>query len=526
MVETLAAWPYSPLAFVVFGLASALALLGLGWSGLPAIERVLTTSARRVFTNSAMPLAAQLFNRAVDLVFAAFALRLLGVTGNGQYAIAVVTWLYLKTISDFGLSVLVTREVAQAPAAAARLLGLTTLLRLAVLLALGPAVAAYIIASRQWFQLSPESVHAILLLYLSLVPGSYSEAINSVFNGHEKMHLPAALTVLTNFSRFGFGLAALFAGYGVPGLAAVSVLVTTISALAFRLALRHLRVRPIWSFSPSEARRLLGLAWPLLLNGLLITLFFRLDTFVIQAAQGDRALGIYDAAYKFANLLLLIPSYFVLAIFPILSRQAGSEHLRDSFELAAKFLLLIAWPIVLGTMALAPLMIRILGGDAFLPEAATVLRVLIWFTPLHYVNGVAQYAIIAVNQQRQIARAYTLATVFNLVANVLLVPRFGYLAAAVITVLTEIVLFVPLHRAIQRYIGHVAWHWLALAPLPAVAAMAGGMLLSHWIGSILAVALGFLLYLIVLPLSRVVGPIEYRILRELAGRPGAAGSRA
>jgi len=56
--------------------------------------------------------------------------------------------------------------------------------------------------------------------------------------------------------------------------------------------------------------------------------------------------------------------------------------------------------------------------------------------------------------------------------------------------------------------------------------MAGGMLLSHWIGSILAVALGFLLYLIVLPLSRVVGPIEYRILRELAGRPGAAGSRA
>ncbi len=526
MVEMLVSWPSAPLAFSLFGVANALALLALAWSGLPAVERALTTSARRVFTNSAMPLGAQFFNRAVDLVFAAFALRLLGVAGNGQYAIAVVTWLYLKTISDFGLSVLVTREVAQTSAIAGRLLGLTTLLRLVVLLALGPVVAVLVLAGRSWFQLSSESVLAILLLYLSIVPGSYSEAINSVFNGREQMHLPAALTVLTNLSRFGFGLAALFAGYGVPGLAAVSVLVTTLSALAFRLALRHLRVQPIWSFPLDEARRLLALAWPLLLNGLLITLFFRLDTFVIQAAQGDRALGTYDAAYKFANLLLLIPSYFVLAIFPILSRQAGSDRLRDSFELAAKFLLLIAWPIVLGTLALAPMMIQILGGSAFLPESATVLRVLVWFTPLHYVNGVAQYAIIAVNQQRQIARAYMLATVFNLVANVLLVPRYGYLAAAVITVLTEIVLFIPLQRAIHRYVGVVSWARLGLTPLPAVAAMAGGVLLSRWIEPILAVALGLLLYLVALPLSRAVGMTEYRILRELAGRPRAAGSRA
>jgi O-antigen/teichoic acid export membrane protein len=526
MVESLASWPDAPLAFALFGVASSVAMLTLAWRGLRVVERALTTAARRVLTNSAMPLAAQLFNRAVDLVFAAFALRLLGVTGNGQYAIAVVTWLYLKTISDFGLSVLVTREVAQAAPVAGRLLGLTTLLRLAILVALAPPLAILLFVGHHWSRLSAESVQAILLLYLSLVPGSFSEAVNSVFNGHERMHLPAALTVLTNFSRFGFGLAALFAGYGVPGLAAVSVLVTSLSALAFRLALRHLSVRPVWSFPLDEARRLLSLAWPLLLNGLLITLFFRLDTFVIQATLGDRALGTYDAAYKFANLLLLIPSYFVLAIFPILSRQAGSERLRDSFELAAKFLLLLAWPIVLGTFVLAPLMIQLLGGSAFLPESAAVLRILVWFAPLHYVNGVAQYVIIAVDQQRQIARAYAIATAFNLVANVLFVPHFGYLAAAVITVLTEIVLFVPLHRAVQRYVGRVSWGWLWLAPLPAVASMAGGMLLSHWIQPVLAVGIGFLFYVVALPLSRVVGPVEYRILRELAGRPRTVGSGA
>jgi len=526
MVERFASWPHAPLIFVLFGVASAGALLALAWNGLPVVDRVLTTSARRVVSNSALPLGAQLCNRAVDLVFAAFALRLLGVTGNGQYAIAVVTWLYLKTISDFGLSVLVTREVAQAAPLAGRLLGLTTLLRLAILLALAPLVATMLFVAHHASRLSIESVHAILLLYLSLIPGSFSEAVNSVFNGHERMHLPAALTVLTNVTRFGFGLAALFAGYGVPGLAAVSVLTTSLSALAFGLALRHLRVKPVWSFPLDEARRLLGLAWPLLVNGLLLTLFFRLDTFVIQATLGDQALGTYDAAYKFANLLLLIPSYVVLAIFPILSRQAGSDRLRESFELAAKFLLLIAWPIVLGTLLLAPLMIQILGGSAFLPESATVLRILVWFAPLHYVNGVAQYVIIAVNQQRQLARAYALATVFNLVANLLFVPRFGYLAAAVITVLTEVVLFVPLHRAVHRYVGRVSWGWLSVGPLPAVAAMAGGLLLSNVIPPILAVTIGFIFYLLALPLARVIGPVEYAILRELIGRTRAVGSGA
>lgn len=525
MVEWLASHPLAPVAFAAFGLVNASLLVAVAWIGLPAIERALTTSARRVFTNSALPLAAQLANRAVDLVFAAFALRLLGVSGNGQYAIAVVTWLYLKTISDFGLSVLVTREVATVPTRAARLLGVTTVLRLIVLVLLGPLVGIYLYAGRHWFHLAPESVSAIVLLYLSLVPSSYSEAINSVFNGHERMHLPAVLTVFTNLSRFGFGLAALFLGFGVPGLAAVSVLVTSLSAVGFRIGLRHLGIRPVWVFPLDEVKRLVTLAWPLLLNGLLLTLFFRLDTFIIQASHGDHALGIYDAAYKFANLLLLIPSYFVLAIFPILSRQAGSERLSQSLELAAKFLLLLAWPIVLATLALAPLMIRILGGSAFLPDSATVLRVLVWFTPLHYVNGVAQYAVIAVNQQRQLARAYALAAAFNLLANLLLVPRFGYLAAAVTTVLTEIVLFVPLRRAIRQYVGPVSWTALALGPLPAVAAMAGGLAFVPWIGPLPATLLGLVFYLLALPVTRVVGDTEYRILRELVGRPRPAGSR-
>jgi len=504
-----------------FGLLSITLLFLLAWQGVPGIERVLTSPARRVLTNSLFPIGAQILNRAVDLVFAAFALRLLGVTGNGQYAIATVTWLYLKTISDLGLSVLVTREIAKDRAVAPQLLGQSTLLRWLALLALAPVIALLSLAGPHWLHLAPASVHAILLLYLSIIPSSFSEAINSVFNGYEQMHLPAILTVFTNLGRAGFGLAALFSGYGVTGLAGVAFGITALSALAFRIALRHLQVRPQWSFPLDRARLLLRATWPLLLNGLLITVFFRIDTYVVQGFQGDHALGIYDAAYKLPNLLPIIPAYFVMAIFPTLTRHAQGGKLRESFLLAAKFLWLLAWPIVMGTLALAPFMIRILGGRAFLPDAATALRILIWFAPLHFVNGVAQYAIIAVDQQRTIAHAYLLATGFNVIANLVLVPRFGYVAAAVTTVLTELVLFLPLARSLDRHLGHIPWFGIVIRTVPAIVSLGLTALFAAHLAvplALLALCLGGLLYLSLLVVCGALGTVEYHIIRELIGR--------
>src|SRR5690606_38538227 len=171
---------------------------------------------------------------------------------------------------------------------------------------------------------------------------------------------------------------------------------TTVSTLAYHVALRHVGVRPVWRLTRIEARWLITVSWPLLLNSLLVNLFFRADVFIIQAARGAPALGVYDAAYKFLNTVLLVPTYFTLAVFPILSRYAASDQTRliDSYRLATKFMLIIAWPMTLGTVALAPLLIGILGGAEFLPDSASALRVLMWFLPLSYVNGVTQYVLI------------------------------------------------------------------------------------------------------------------------------------
>src|SRR5207253_185742 len=122
-----------------------------------------------------------------------------------------------------------------------------------------------------------------------------------------------------------------------------------------------------------------------------------------------------------------------------------------------KLLLILSVPIVVLTIWFAPLLITIVTGgkQGYLPESAAALQVLIFFLPFSFVNGVTQYVLIALDRQRLITRAFAATVVFNIAANLLLVPLLGINGAALTTVLSEVVLLVPFMVWTGREIGSV-----------------------------------------------------------------------
>ncbi len=494
-------------------------------AGAPA--RREQDAVRRIARNSAVPLAAQLVNKAVDLGFALVVLRALGPAGNGRYEWAVLIWLYTKTFTDFGLATLTTRDVDLHRDRAGEYLGLTVLLRLALWVAAAPVVGAYALANWRWFGVAPDGAIAVALLLLSIVPDAYSDAVNSICNAWERMVEPALLTVLKNGLKVGIGLALLAAGWGVAGLAATALLTNLLTAGLFILLLRRLGVRAIWTLRGARARGLLAEAWPLLLNNLLAGLFFSVDALVLGPARGDRGLGVYRAPYKFLNLLLLVPQYVTLALFPHLARRAatGAGALAATCALALKLLLILALPVCVATTFVAPDLMRALGGAGYLPEAGAALRLLIWFLPLSYANGLLQYVLIAARQQRSLTRAFALTFGFNLGANLLLTPRFGFVAASLITVASEVVLLVPILLALRRHVGPLPAAAIVLPPLAAAGAMAA-VAQAVWTGLAalpapapwIAVAAGGSVYLLVLVATRGIGEGERELALRLLGR--------
>ncbi len=483
---------------------------------------------QRIARNSAAPIAAQLFNKVVDFGFALIVLRLLGREGNGEYVFAVALWQYAKTFSDFGLGILTTRDVARDHTLANEYLGLTTILRLLLWLAALPILGFVTFAYWQWSNLAIASILAIIFLTLSIVPDSYSDAANSIFNAFERMDLPAALTIVKNLLKVVIGVAFLLWGWGAAGLAITALITNLITAGAFGWFLRKLNVHAQWTWPGPAGRELLHQSVPLLLNNLLAGLFFRVDYLVIQAARGATELGIYDAAYKFLNLVLIIPQYFTLALFPHLARLAAQREaaFAATYSLAIKLLLILALPISVATTVLAPNLIQILGGATFLPDAAIALQILIWFLPLSYVNSLVQYVLIAAGQQRALFPAFVITALFNILTNIAFTPHYGYRAAAIITIGSEVVLLLPFLWLLQRRISQLPSLWLAVRPLIATVIMGGAtwfilqqlQAISPLVAPWLAVIVGGLVYLATLTAIGGVGLTERRLVLRLLGR--------
>lgn len=528
MIATLSARLQLALAVLAAGLVvlGVGAVLLLARSGRRQQEEDV---ARRLLRNSALPLLIQIGVRALDFGFIAVFYRLLPKDAVGDYDVAaLLVSLYLGTIAEWGLGVLLTRELARDRQAIASTFGTALILRLGLAIVALP-VAFLVIGGYQLFQslgvitygISTLGAALIAILTLTLLPSAIGSAVTSVFLAAERPIVPALVNLLNNVLSTALRLGALLLGFGVVGVAWAALAATVLNAVIFAVLLRRHFGWPGWQWDSALARSMMRAAFPLMLNSLLMVVFFRFDTFIIRAFHGPRAVAEYGAAYKIPPIALILPPIIVNALFPRFSRQALDDRagLLRGYRLTLRVLLLLALPLSTVVSALAPVAIRILA-PGYGAAAEQALALLIWFVPMSYVNGIAQYVLIAVDRQGQITRAFALTAAFNLVMNLLLVPRWGIAAAALTTVASEFVLYLPFRRVLRDELGSAPLGGLVWRPLLAALAAGSAMLV---LGSrpVLAVPVGLGCYVLILWLLGTFTDEDRALLLRLAGRkPG------
>jgi O-antigen/teichoic acid export membrane protein len=173
----------------------------------------------------------------------------------------------------------------------------------------------------------------------------------------------------------------------------------------------------------------------------------------------------------------------------------------------------VAFPLAVGFTFLAEPLTWFLGGAAYLPDGAVALRLMIWSIPIGWMNSLTQYALVALDLQRRITVAFAVAVAFNVSANLLLIPAYGFQAAALTTIASEIVLFVPFALLMQSKLGRLPW--LAIIARPALAAgVMAGVTLLGWvlIHPAFGVVLGAVAYPLALLAVRPLSADEWRLL--------------
>lgn len=493
-------------------------------------------TARRVARNSLSPLLAQLLTKVIDTFYAIVVLRLLGDQLNGSYAWGGVILLYATTLTSWGLDVLLIREVARDRAQANRYFSHTLLLRLGLSLAILPILALLLLPNPRLL-IGDEvrdvgaTVAAVFLLAFSLLPTAVAAAATSVFQAFEQMQAPALVSVATAlikavpggvlFILYLAGVIQPGAGWLLLTFAALPLFVNCFTAAILYFWMRRDLLKPRLEWDGRFAVGLLSMAWPLLLNSLLVGLFFKFDFFILQKLDAD-ALGRYAAAYTVINFFPLITANLTYAVFPIFSQRATDPvALGRAYGKTLKLLLLLAAIATVLIYMLAGSLMWLFAGPNYLPQAGQALQILILFLPLSFFNGLTQYVLIALGQQRYLTPAFVLVTIFNIGANLLLIPQFGFYAAAWVTVASEVVLMIPIYLLIRRSLAGAMPNLLALAWRPALAAVVVGgvawLLLSYGLPGVLVAAAG-LLYPPVLLILNTFSPDERAIFSKLLRR--------
>lgn len=175
-----------------------------------------------------------------------------------------------------------------------------------------------------------------------------------------------------------------------------------------------------------------------------ITIYTSLDSAMLGFISGDYWAGIYDSAIKVKLLL----SYFVTSLgtvlLPRLSHYAYTEQkskFNRNIRNALEFTLVTALPLSVFFLIMAPECVSVLFGQQFLP-AAGILQVLMPTIVLIGLSTITGTLILMPTGREHLAMySYISGAVVDFVLNLLLIPRFNALGAALGTLAAEITVF-------------------------------------------------------------------------------------
>lgn len=432
-------------------------------------EPGIHTTGRRIVVNTAYRSIADIGSKLLSLALYAVMARRLGPDGFGIYTFALSLVPILVTLGEFGQDKVLIREVARDRGRLDELFLNTLAMRVALIapvvlvaVALGPLVG-----------LEGDTRLVVLLLGLAWVVERVSSTCFAVFQAFERLgFVPVVLILQRGFAAVA-GIALLLAGGSVVAVAAVYLGSAVIAAALALILLRRKVARPRMRIDVSTWGPLLRSAAPIGIASTFSTLLFRSDAVILGILTTSAVVGEYGAAYRLFETTLFISWSVAAGVFPVFSRLSASSEppVSWAFERAVKLAIALTLPLAVGAAVLAPGVIETVYGPGF-GRAAEVLILLAPAIALHPVGYVCGHLLISQDRQRVLTWTFGAVAAINIVANLVLIPRFSLYAAAVTTSASEVLLTAVLLLFARRETGEI--RWVRTLAGPGVAAVVAG----------------------------------------------------
>ncbi|HVY01485.1 MAG TPA: flippase, partial [Candidatus Nanoarchaeia archaeon] len=169
---------------------------------------------------------------------------------------------------------------------------------------------------------------------------------------------------------------------------------------------------------------LVSYSLPLLITGIVYSLFFWIDSFTIAYLKSATEVGIYNSAVTIALLLLVIPEIFMQLFFPLISKENAKGNKKLISELSkqvTKWIFLINLPLLTLFILFPKEGIKILFGQEF-TSAANSLRILSIGVIAYSISLVSYNLVNMSGKSRKTLMYMIIATIVNFILNFVLIP--------------------------------------------------------------------------------------------------------
>jgi O-antigen/teichoic acid export membrane protein len=377
----------------------------------------------------------QIVGRLIRAVIIIYAARVLGTEGYGVFSYALGLAGFFTIFADIGVGTILTREVSQKPAQAPQYFATSFWIKI-VLIAI-TALAVVFIAPQVS---NVADVYMLLpLIALLIVFDNMREFCISYFRAEEKMEREAFVNLLTNVAITVFGFVILFYSRTSEALAVSYISSAGLGMLAAIYILRREFAHVVANFRKEMVKEILTAAWPVALFGVLGAFLVNVDVVMLGWLKSAHEIGLYSSGQKVVQLLYLLPTILGSSTFPSVSRFVGTgdyERIGRITEKIISFVLLMAFPLVIGGIVLGEPVISFLFGSEYVAGAISfkilVATILFVFPTIALGN-----LVIVFDRQRKMMGYIAIASLSNILLNMLLIPPLGIVGASIATLTVQ-----------------------------------------------------------------------------------------
>jgi O-antigen/teichoic acid export membrane protein len=342
----------------------------------------------------------------------------------------------------------VIRAVAQDPLQARRYLSNILLIKLLC----WPVVYALILLLSWLLGYSADVRILMAICGLGLLSSAVGNTFSSLHYAFERTIFPVVGSILEKGISAAIGWYVLKQGAGVQVMALVLLGGSCINTIWQGISL-YRRLGFTVAIDKELIRHILRTCVPFLIYGVLGIIYYRIDAIMLSLMTSIAVVGWYGAGYRLFDTLTFLSGIIMTVTYPVLIKLAGSsdDGLKTGIEKTMNTILFCSLPIAAFLFFAASYIVGYLYHSRDFGQTIPVLQGLAPGLVFLYVNALLSNTIATLKKEKKIPFIALIALIFNFGLNLLLIPLYRHVGAAILTSVTELlivclqIMFIPRH---------------------------------------------------------------------------------